>query len=354
MPITVVSSKGLPQFIATGKGEEIPELKVAEEKPKEDAQVDAKDAKVEDKPVEQPEVKAEEKPKEPEEGLEPEDMDLQEKARRRIGKKHAEMKSFQALAEKNAEIAAENERFAESQYNERRAAEKRADEAERKLAEIQAKLASSEKPEQKEEAKKPDPESFKDEQGNFKAIEYAEALAKYSAEQAVAADRARQVEERQKAEQAALEEAFKKRIAAAIEKYPDFEEVTGKADLPVPPYIAQYITESELGADLAYHFAKNPGEYERIAKMPPIKAIAAIGKLEDKLEPKKEPPPKEEAKPLPTAPVKPVPVQSRAPAPTTPIDGSGTVIQKDPSQMTFKELREYEKAQAAKNRARRH
>jgi hypothetical protein len=90
---------------------------------------------------------------------------------------------------------------------------------------------------------------------------------------------------------------------------------------------------------LGYELAKNRDEFDRIAKLPPIRAIAALGKLEDKLFSKAAP----EAK----APAAPATQVSRAPAPITPLEGKSTTVAKDPSQMSFAELRAHRQAERA-------
>ena len=84
----------------------------------------------------------------------------------------------------------------------------------------------------------------------------------------------------------------------------------------------------------------NPSELNRILNLSPIRAIAELGKMEAKLS--KEPEKKVDEKPV-----------SKAPAPITIVSGQSTTVQKDPKDMTFRELRDYERQREAEKRARR-
>jgi len=270
-------------------------------------------------------------PKEPEDtGLEAEDNDLAERAQKRISKKHREMKQAEALAKKLQTEVDDAETFSKSQFDRARMAEEKLTTLERELTELRSKATVAEVPKNL----KPDAKDFYDEKGQFKAFEYAEKLAEYSATKAVEEDRKRQTDERTKAEQNLMVKAFEARLEKAREKYPDFKEVVGRADANVPPYIQQYMVESDFGGDLGYYFAKNPDVFEGLTKLSPIKAIAAIGKLETQWE-KKEPTAKVETPVIPKA---------GAPAPIKPLaTGGAAVIQVDPSKMDFKQLRQYER-----------
>jgi hypothetical protein len=335
----VVSSEGLQDFLETGKPtENIPrekraapgaapalEMKAGDgvAPPVVDALEAKADAKVEVKP-------------EADEGLEPEDHDLAERAKKRIGKKHYEKRVAEEAAATAKAEAAESERFAEQLFNEREEWRKRAEAAERARDELKAK-AEPPAP----ALAKPDPEKYYDDKRNFRAFEYAEALAEYSAKKAVEDDRKAQekvaqerIAEQQKAE-------FTKRIAKAQEKYPDWQKVVGSSDLQLQTQALQYLSESEYGTDLAYFLAKNRDIAEKIKAMPAIRAIAELGKLETSFEKpaNKTPPPVEAGSKTVERP--------GAPAPITPISTSGTgSFNTDPAKMNFQELRAYRRQQA--------
>lgn len=321
----VVTGKGMQEFVETGKVEVIkdrepkkaqdaPPLEVVKDKP-------IQELSEPDKPVE----KADE-----DTGLEADDADLAEKAQKRINKKHKEMRQAEALAKKLREELDDSENFSKSQFERARMAEDKLTSLERELSDLRSKATVAEVPKNL----KPDAKDFYNEKGEFKAFEYAEKLSEYSATKAVEDDRKRQTEERTKAEQNLMVQAFQARLEKAREKYPDFKEVVGRADVNVPPYIQQYMVESDFGGDLGYYFAKNPDVFEGLTKLSPIKAIAAIGKLETQWE-KKEP----AVKPVET----PVIPKAGAPAPIKPLAGGTGVIQVDPSKMDFKQLRQYER-----------
>ncbi|MFZ1011218.1 MAG: hypothetical protein WAN65_30545 [Candidatus Sulfotelmatobacter sp.] len=317
----VVTSAGIRDFVLNGKTEDM--------KPPEKPEV------VPDKPVE---VKAEEAPKEGEyidDDKETQaEIEKSERFRKTINKKHRAMKEAQ-------EAAAEAEEFARSQWNEARLAKERASALEERMKELQA------------QAKKPEPEvkkpthdevvdgkkRFYDDQGQFKAFEYAEALATFAANEAVANDRKRQIEEAQTAQAAIAEEAAKAHVAESRKVHADYDEVINNADVKTHSQVLQYMTGSEHIAEIAYYLAKNPDYVERLNKLNPLKAIAEIGKLELTFE---------KPKPVPETPV---PKVSGAPAPIVPLQtNSSGIVQTDPAKMGFKELRAYEAQRAAAKR----
>ena len=218
------------------------------------------------------EVKAEskegEKPKElddqteDENGLTAKDRaELTEKMQRAIGKKHRQLKDA--------------EEFAASQYSDKRLAENRISQLEQELAALKEQ-AQATKPAQDD---KPKRESFETEEA------YRDAVDDWRVDQKF---KGRQAEEAKKAAQEryqAIVEAAEARIAKAKELVPDFEELVGESDLRVPPAVANYMQESELIAELSYHFAKNPEELERVSKLTPSRQLVEIGKIESKLEP---------------------------------------------------------------------
>jgi hypothetical protein len=111
--------------------------------------------------------------------------------------------------------------------------------------------------------------------------------------------------------------------------------------------------ESEFGADLLYHLAKHPDTLERFRKLSPRRFIAELGKLETKWEK----PAGAETTTLSQAAAATTtasPAVSKAPAPIAALaSDKSTVVHKDPSTMTFKELREFERQRDAERRARR-
>lgn len=248
---------------------------------------------------------------------EEDDKDLTEKVRRKIGAKHRAMK--------------EAEEFGKTQYLERRAAEERAERLQREIDELKkpkSRPASDEG--------KPKPEDFKT------VEEYADALTDYKVEKKLKERDEQRERDRQQNDAEQVKTTFANRVSQAMKDIPDYEEVTSQSDAVVPPHMAQYIMESEMGPIMAYHFAKHPEVFDRIAKLSPIRAIAELGKVEISLE--KKPEPKKEAEPIREV--------SKAPSPITPIEGKSTSVEKDPAKMSFRELREYERQREAARRAR--
>lgn len=333
----VVTPENYQQFIETGK---VPEFKPPEEakseaKPAE--QPRGEDGKFIEKPVDneaekadkgdtgtataETEIKADDPPVKVEE--EESDDDLPEKVRKKIGAKHRAMK--------------EAEEFAEREFNKRKAAERRAVELEERISRLEK---SGHAPEGKPESK----DDGMPKQEDFKTVgEYADAVIEYKLEKR---DRERQekaAKSAQETEQARIEREFATRQEAVKKEFPDYAEVLERSEINLPKAAMQYVVESELGPRLAYHLAKNPQEADRIAQLSPIRAIAELGKLEDRLTK----PAKQEAKVE-------APVVSKAPSPIKPLGGDGAVpVHKDPADMTFQELRAYERQKEADRRARR-
>jgi len=111
--------------------------------------------------------------------------------------------------------------------------------------------------------------------------EYQDALVDYKVEQKLA-----QKDNQKSAEKAVTERAasWQSRLESARTAIPDFNDVMDAAEVPVAKHVADLIFEHELGANIAYHFAKNPDLLDKLNSMSPAKAAFEIGKLGDKLE----------------------------------------------------------------------
>lgn len=258
-------------------------------------------------------------------GEDSDDEDLPEKVRKKIGAKHRQMK--------------EAEEFAEREFNKRKAAERRAAELEQELAQARSKSGPAQDTDDvSKDAGAPKPEDFKT------VAEYADALVEYKLDKRIKAREEKAAKSAQESEEARIAREFATRQAEVMKELPDYKAVLEGSQIELPKHAMQYVMESELGPKLAYHLAKRPQEADRIAQLSPIRAIAELGKLEVRLE---KPAPKQEAKADP-------PAVSKAPSPIKPLGGDGAVpVHKDPADMTFQELREYERQKAAERRARR-
>lgn len=77
---------------------------------------------------------------------------------------------------------------------------------------------------------------------------------------------------------------YQQKVSAAREQYSDWADVMqDAADVPVPPEVAQFCYESDVGPQIAYHLAKNPDLLERLETLSPARRLAELGKLEDKV-----------------------------------------------------------------------
>lgn len=98
----------------------------------------------------------------------------------------------------------------------------------------------------------------------------------------------RQFQEKSKAEhekvkaqhQTIMVRAEAQRVAGE-QKYPDFEERVSSLD--IPQALLNEVIESDIGHDLAYHFATHPDELKSISALPFNQQLKHLGRLEDKL-----------------------------------------------------------------------
>lgn len=267
------------------------------------------------------EPKAKEEPKEAAKAADTDDdddADLPERVRRQIGKKHRAMKEAEEFARERDRHAA----VAEAQ-------------AENLRRELEALKGTKSGPAPEKDAKAPKPEDFKT------VAEYADALTEYKLEQKLQKFREQEMQKQQQAHLNKAQTEFAERVAKAMKDIPDYAEVVEAADdADVPPHMAQYIVESDIGPLLGYHLAKHPEVLERLSKLSPVRAVAELGKLEATLEKKPE-----AEKPA-------VREVSRAPSPIAPLEGKNSTVTKDPSQMTFQELRAHRQSERAARGAR--
>ncbi|MFZ0844611.1 MAG: hypothetical protein WAM62_02385, partial [Pseudolabrys sp.] len=164
-----------------------------------------------------------------------------------INKKHRAMKEAR-------EAAQDAEEFGRAQWNEKRLMEERATRLEQELAELKAKVPQA----PKVERVKPDPQKFYDDKGQFKAFEYAEELAAYSAAKAVEDDRTKQAEEKRRESAATAEALARTRMAEAEKKYPDFREVMAASTVRTHNAVLEYLTASDHIGEVSYYLEKNP------------------------------------------------------------------------------------------------
>lgn len=348
----VVTSEGLQDFVSTGKPTEI-----IEKAPDKRAALNAKLAQTDAPPA--PEVPPKEeiklteaKDEKEDNGLEAEDHDLAERAKKRIGKKHYEMKKAQEEAAKAREEAEQDARLAENLFNEREMWRKRAEEAEKAAVKApEPKVAELPIAEPAER----DPKYW-DDQKQFKLKEFVADSIAFKAEsdrRVAAADRQRELEAAQKAENERLDSAYKARIDTARVKYPDWDEKVPKADVILPFAVLDYIRRSEYGADLAYFLVDHKDVAEKIKAMHFTNGIAELAIIETSFKkPAITADSGKTVEPAPSPATSKAVERQGAPAPITPIPTGGSPVQVDPAKMDFKQLRAYERERGREARKR--
>lgn len=351
----VVTSQGLTEFVQEGKFETVANHKPGQKADPPPLEAVKPTSTVDVSPSTPPlkaeaMVNGEPEPKTPvtadtehDEALTDEEKALPEKAqkeiqraKRAVNKKHAEM---MAAKEELAEL----ERFGETQFNEKRELEKKLSALE---TEIQA-LKQQAKPSEPE-FKKPDKTDakYKIESGEFDWEKFSEDLADYRAELKIREERKRQADERAQAEGQKLMERHTQSEEKAKAAHKDFDAVMERikgTELDKPPsFVLGFLNDCELSGELRYYLATHADETQKIFGMTPIRGIKELGKIEDSL-----------IKPSPATKETPVAsgaIPRGAPPPITPLNGEGSSgIQTDPSKMTFKQLREYERSRREKH-----
>lgn len=174
---------------------------------------------------------------------------------------------------------------------------------------------------------RPAPENFE------KYDDYIDALTDWKAEQAVAkrleADSTRKVAETRA-------QTFAERQTQARAAMPDYDEVVGGSDTPIANHVGEVILESDLGPQLAYHFAKNPDALMRLNNMSPTAAAREIGRLEATLFTK------------PAAPAAPTKKVSNTPAPAGTLGTQGRATTPALQYLSMDEYMKQRKAQGAR------
>ena len=164
----------------------------------------------------------------------------------------------------------------------------------------------------------PKRENFRDDDA------YLEARLEQLAERK-ATEKITQLEKQREQDKSA--EKFLERVDKVSDKYPDFQEVTGNPALHISTEMAEFISDSDLGPDVAYYLGKHPNEAAKIAQMSPIKIARELTRIEAEVS------------------VKPTVKTSNAPAPITPIGSRGSA-QTSLDRMDFAE---YKKTRMSQN-----
>jgi hypothetical protein len=164
--------------------------------------------------------------------------------------------------------------------------------------------------------------------------EYIEARAEWKAEQkvqkAIAEIESRQQRSTQEGTQQQRVQQFQAQVQKVRTEVQDFDAVMEAADeVPLTQAMREAILESEVGALLTYHLAKNPAEASRISQLSPVAQVKALGRIEADLATTK------------------APRVSKAPDPIKPI-GSGSSTSPDPAKMSMQDYEQWRRKQGAR------
>jgi hypothetical protein len=197
---------------------------------------------------------------------------------------------------------------ARKQAEESAAKEREAREAlEARLATLEGQRAPQQAPQTNE---KPRPEQFTD------AFEYAEELAKWSAEQAVARREQEEVQKKAEEQKQQVFKTWNERLEAVKADLPDYEDMVASSSVTVNDTVRDAIIESDVGPRILYELASDDELAESLSKLTTAGALKLIGKLEARFEAKADEPEKQ----------KPVVKKSNAPEPINPIRATGGAL----------------------------
>lgn len=114
---------------------------------------------------------------------------------------------------------------------------------------------------------------------NYDIELHADRLSDWKMEQR---DRQQQQQRAQASENDRIE-AYTTKAAAFAEVHPDYEETIQNAPVQMSNAVLRVIRDSDIAPEIAYHLATHLDTASAIAKLDPLAAAKAIGKLEDKL-----------------------------------------------------------------------
>ncbi len=113
-------------------------------------------------------------------------------------------------------------------------------------------------------------------------------------------------------EAATIQTAWEQQEQQAKTKFADYDEAIDGDTTRYHPVVLQAIQTSDQGAEVAYHLATHPEEATRLAALPPVVALRALGRLEARLE-----------APVAAASLDPTPPPTPKPRPLAPVGGAG-------------------------------
>lgn len=124
---------------------------------------------------------------------------------------------------------------------------------------------------------KPKPEDFETHS------EYVESLADWKMETKLKERDIKVQKEQFDREQNKAAQTYQEKVQSFSAKTPDFQEILADVDhIQLSPALRDIILSSENGPELTYLLAKNPAEFERIAKLTPLACAREVGKFEER------------------------------------------------------------------------
>jgi hypothetical protein len=219
-------------------------------------------------------------------------------------------------ARKEAEAKAESERQAREDLEKRLAA-----------LEGQRTPAQADNPGNRE----PQPEDFKD------AFDYAKALAKWSADDALARREQELKQKEVESQKAKVIQTWQEKLEATKAELPDYEDMVASSTLTVNDTVRDAIIESDVGPRILYELASDDELAEKLGTMSTAGALKLLGKLEAKFEKTAEPAKAEK---------KTVAAKSNAPEPIRPLRSTGGVadVAIDSENLSFQQWKAARKA----------
>lgn len=158
--------------------------------------------------------------------------------------------------------------------------------------------------------------------------EFVEAVADWSGEQREAKWKAEQEQRDVQRTREVSQEGYLEKMQRGREKYEDFDEIVFAQTNPINAVMRDIIEAADMPGEIAYYLGTHIHEATTIARMKPMQAAMALGKLEDKLIAAE------------TAnPTQPKPKTTPPPEPITPVGGGGAeIVSKDPNKMSYEEF----------------
>jgi hypothetical protein len=204
----------------------------------------------------------------------------------------------------------------------RKEAESRAEELEKRLVALESNKAPVQA--EPQDNRKPTPDDFKD------AFEYAEALASWSAENALAR-REQEVKQKEvEAKRNTVIKTWQEKLETTKAEFSDYEDMVASSTVKVNDTVRDAIIESDVGPRILYEIASDDEMAEKLSTMTTSSALKLIGKLEARFE-KTEEPIKAERKT--------VAAKSNAPEPIRPLRSTGGVadVAMDGEKLSFQQ-----------------